>query len=81
MLLLIATEDLRPRRRAEGEPAARHRLAQLLAIGRDELVVERDARKDNSSNYWLNGKKSNHKEVTALLRTRGTPSSDSSSTR
>ena len=36
-----------------------------------QLVVSREARRDNSSTYKLDGKGSNYKEVTALLRERG----------
>jgi len=36
-----------------------------------QLVVSREARIDNTSKYWVDGKASNFKEVTALLRKRG----------
>ena len=36
-----------------------------------ELVVAREARKDNTSTYWVNEKKSNKMDVTTLLKKRG----------
>lgn len=36
-----------------------------------ELVVAREARRDNSSTYWVNDKKSNRTDVTAMLKKRG----------
>ncbi len=41
------------------------------AVEGSQLVVSREARRDNSSRYWVNGKGSNFTEVTALLRERG----------
>lgn len=43
----------------------------VQAVEGSELVVAREARRDNSSTYWLDGKKSNRAEVTALLKERG----------
>ena len=36
-----------------------------------ELVISRRAYRDNKSDYFIDSKKSTHKEVTALLRQRG----------
>jgi len=36
-----------------------------------EFVVTREARRDNSSRYWINDKSSNFSEVTKFLKTRG----------
>jgi structural maintenance of chromosome 4 len=43
----------------------------VQSVEGSELVVAREARRDNSSTYWLDGKKSSRAEVTALLKERG----------
>jgi len=42
-----------------------------VPVAGSELIVAREARRDNSSRYWLDDKVSTYTEVTALLRTRG----------
>ena len=40
-------------------------------VPNSQLVVSRTAHKNNASNYYLNGKKSNFTEVTTILKAKG----------